>query len=152
MLTDINLHPLSRFMTERYYLDTSIYLDYYQNRTDSYRPLGDFAHRLLATIEERKDQLLISDFLLLELEKHCSKEQVKSIFEIISVKSCVLKVDISSQQRLEAREIAIKRNVAFGDALHAILARDNNATLVSRDKHFLLLLDVSNVKKPEDLI
>jgi len=36
--------------------------------------------------------------------------------------------------------------------LHSILARDNQAVLITRDKHFLKLLDICIIKKPEELI
>lgn len=61
-------------------------------------------------------------------------------------------MDISESQAKEAAILCKQRKVAFGDALHAILARDNNAIMVTRDKHFLGLADIAEVKKPEDLI
>ncbi len=43
--------------------------------------------------------------------------------------------------------------VPFGDAMHAILSRDHEAQLISRDeKDFNKLKDVTIMKKPEDLI
>lgn len=35
---------------------------------------------------------------------------------------------------------------------HVILARDNNAIMVTRDEHFYKLTDIVSVKKPEELI
>ena len=52
----------------------------------------------------------------------------------------------------EADKISKERRVLLGDALHAIIARDNDAILVSQDKHFQLLKDVVYVKRPEQLI
>ena len=62
------------------------------------------------------------------------------------------KVDVSDKQREEAKKIAEEREVPKGDVIHAILARDNNAILISRDKHFQLLKDICEVMKPEDII
>jgi len=42
--------------------------------------------------------------------------------------------------------------VPFFDALHAVLARDNKAIMVTRDKHFDELLDITKYKKPEEII
>ncbi|MBN1376781.1 PIN domain-containing protein [Candidatus Woesearchaeota archaeon] len=49
-------------------------------------------------------------------------------------------------------KISRKINIPKNDVLHAILARDNNAILVTRDKHFYKLAEKIIVKKPEELI
>ncbi len=61
-------------------------------------------------------------------------------------------VEPSNAQAREARSIAKSRNVSFADALYAIIARDNNAIVVTRDAHFLLLTDIAEPRKPEELI
>lgn len=61
------------------------------------------------------------------------------------------KVSISEEQAKEAAVICKKRNVPFGDALHAILARDNKSIMVTRDKHYKKLKDIADIQKPEDL-
>ena len=61
-------------------------------------------------------------------------------------------VEISSIQEKEAASLGRVRKVSFGDALHAVLARDNFAVMVTRDKHFLELMDIVEVRKPEDLL
>lgn len=52
----------------------------------------------------------------------------------------------------EARRLVIQRDVPFGDALHAILARNHEALLVSMDRHFDKLKDVTQAKVPRDLV
>ena len=56
------------------------------------------------------------------------------------------------KQREEAKKIAKERDVPAGDALHAIVARDNDLILVTRDRHFRKLEDISKHYKPEELI
>ncbi|MBI3026645.1 PIN domain-containing protein [Candidatus Woesearchaeota archaeon] len=48
----------------------------------------------------------------------------------------------TEKQREEAKKIAEERNVPAGDALHAIIARDNDLILVTRDSHFRKLEDI----------
>ncbi|MDO8627001.1 MAG: PIN domain-containing protein, partial [Candidatus Diapherotrites archaeon] len=43
------------------------------------------------------------------------------------------------------------KHISKNDVLHAILAKDNNAILVSRDWHFEELRDLVEIKKPEDI-
>ena len=52
----------------------------------------------------------------------------------------------------EADKIIKERNLPLGDVLHTLLARDNNLILVTRDKHFKELTDISKFYKPEELI
>lgn len=48
--------------------------------------------------------------------------------------------------------MANQRDVPLRDALHAVIARDNGAQLVSRDWDFEQLKDITKTKKPEDLL
>ena len=61
------------------------------------------------------------------------------------------KIIINKNQIITAREIKSELNIPFGDALHAIVAKDNDAILITRDKHFLEI-DFIECYKPEDLI
>ena len=51
-----------------------------------------------------------------------------------------------------ARRLSKHMNVSFGDCIHAIVAKDNDAVLVSRDKDFKRLRYIIDVKSPEELI
>ncbi|MFH1849986.1 MAG: PIN domain-containing protein [archaeon] len=64
----------------------------------------------------------------------------------------VMKVIVSKKQSDEAKRLSAERGVPPGDALHAILARDNACILITQDKHFCKLVDVAGSYKPEDLI
>ena len=139
-------------MKQRFYLDTSIWRDYYENRSDSSKQLGRLALQLLLKIIKQDGQIFYSDFVVQELMIKYSKEEISTIFSIIFNLDLLVKVLISKEQAKEAAVLCKKRNVAFGDALHAILARDNKAIMVTRDKHFKKLKDIAEIKKPEDLL
>jgi predicted nucleic acid-binding protein len=79
-----------------------------------------------------------------EVEKYC--------FESLKDLKLLEKVSISGQQVEEARKISRERGIPKGDALHAILGRDNNAVVVTRDNHFELLKDIVKSNKPEEII
>ena len=51
----------------------------------------------------------------------------------------------------EANDLAQKYGVPAQDAMHAILARDNNATLISRDAHFERLSKIVSACLPEEI-
>jgi len=88
--------------------------------------------------------------LIKELETFYSLEQINGLIK--PFEKNLIKVNISKQQMQEAKDIAKKRNLPKGDALHAIIARDSEAILVSRDKHFQKLKDFCIVVKPEEII
>ena len=52
----------------------------------------------------------------------------------------------------EAADLSKKHNIPLGDAVHGVLARDANAVMVTRDRHFRNLEDISKHYKPEELI
>ena len=138
-------------MLEKYYLDSCIWKDYFENRSDRFRPLGDWALELIKKIIKEEGLFIFSDHLIKELEKQYSHEVLDNFFEIIPIQS-IIKVETTEQQAKEAFQIKNKLKIPYGDVLHAIIARDNDAILVTRDKHFYELAQKINVKKPEDLL
>ena len=138
-------------MAEKYYVDTSIWIDLLEDRKGyNNEPLGDFALKLFSLIKAKKSTLIISDLLVRELEGYYTLEEINGM--ILPFQKIIEKVVATKEQRVEARKIAEEKNLPPGDCLHAILARDNNYILITRDKGFKLLEDISNHHKPEELI
>lgn len=137
----------------KYYLDTSIWRDYYENRSDRFRPLGEWAYRLMQIISQNEEHVVFySDLVVRELMIDFSESEIKEIFWIINKTNQLKKIIVDDLQIQEAKKLSRERNVPFADAIHAIAARDNCAILVTRDEHFLLLNDICQSHKPEDLI
>ena len=139
-------------MGKKYYFDTSIWRDYFENRKDNFRPLGEWAFELIKKMVENNDALLYSDVVITELRAYFSEEEVSRIFAIARSENILVKVYPSEKQESEASRLCKMRKIPFNDVLQAILARDNQAVLVTRDKHFLQLNDLADSKKPEELI
>ena len=139
-------------MAQKYYLDTSIWLDYYENRSDNLRPLGEWAFRLLKTIIETDDIVCYSKTTLKEFN-NCGYDE-KTLKEILSIvkPQNLIKIKISAEQFEEGKKISKERNLPLGDVLNAILSRDNELVLVARDRHFEELTDIAMAYKPEELI
>lgn len=137
----------------RYYLDTNIWRDFLEAREDNLKPLGEFAFQFLRYAMTGKHTILCSDMVLEELKLAYSlKEIEKYCFESLKDLKLLETVSISGRQVEEAKRISRERSVPRGDALHALLARDNNAVIVTRDKHFELLKDIVKSNKPEEII
>lgn len=135
----------------QYLVDTSIWVDLYEDRIGySGEPLGDYAFKLLGLIRANKDKITVTDFLIKELEAIYSMEQIRGM--MMPFEDVLSKIISSEKQRSEAKKISAERNIPKGDALHAVMARDCSARLISRDKHFRLLKDVAEHYFPEELI
>ncbi len=138
-------------MTERYYLDTSIWIDIYENRKGyNDEPLGDFAWKLLLRIMGQENKIVITDIVIRELEGYYTLEEINGMMK--PFEKFIEKVFTTSAQRDEARRISRGRNLPNWDVLHTIIARDNNLILITRDKHFLRLDDLTICYKPEEII
>ena len=138
-------------MVERYYLDTSIWMDLYENRRGfNQEPFGDFAWKLLGIIKAKKQTLVISDMLIRELEMNYSIEEINGMMKLFE--DILENITTTRNQRDEAKQIAAERNLPPGDVLHAIIARDHNLILITRNNHFKELVDISQHHKPEELI
>ena len=61
-------------------------------------------------------------------------------------------VHTNKKQIEEVKKIKMTRAVPYRDILHCILARDNEALMVSTDKHFEYLKDIVRTAKPIELI
>ncbi len=131
-------------------MDTAIWRDYFEDRKDGIRPLGEFAFQFLKNCEKEGCMVLYSETVVHELRRDYSDEKIKQVFS--SFEHFLEIVPISNEQYSEAKELtAIKRDSHESDILHSILARDNKAVLVTRDFHFESLQDIVEVKAPEEV-
>jgi len=135
----------------KFYLDTAIWLDVYEDRIDrNGKPLGEYGSRLLYRIVEERHELVLSDITYLELKNKLSDEQINGMLAPFSQHITI--INTNKKQNEESKKIGKERHVPKGDALHAILARDHSLELITRDKHFLALSDICPHNKPEDII
>ena len=138
-------------MEEEYIIDTSIWVDLYEDRKGyNNEPLGNYAFKLLVKIKAKESAIVLTDFLIRELETIYSVAEINGMFK--PFENIIKKIVSTEKQREEAKKIAKERDVPAGDALHVIIARDNNFILVTRDRHFRELEDISKHYKPEELI
>lgn len=134
-----------------FYLDTCIWRDYFEDRKDGIQPLGEFAFQFLKNCEKKEYKILVSDVVIEELKSHYTQEKINEVFS--SFEKFLMKISVSNEQIKEAQKISEKNNEThFNDALHAVLSRDNKATMITRDKHFETLRAIVEVEKPENAI
>ena len=66
-------------MAQKFYLDTSIWRDYSENRSDKYLPLGELALTFINKAIENKNFILYSDFVVEELKIKYDEEEINKI-------------------------------------------------------------------------
>lgn len=139
-------------MAERYLIDTLTWRDYWENRKDRFRPLGEWALDFVKKAMEEGDKIIYTDFTEDELKRDYDEEKIKEVFRVIDKVNLLKKVEVKPNQFREAAKLSKERKVPFGDALHAIVARDIGAIVITRDHHYEELQDIAVSKKPEELI
>ncbi|MBS3145070.1 PIN domain-containing protein [Candidatus Woesearchaeota archaeon] len=131
-----------------YYLDTSIWLDYYEARGKH----GEYIKQFLEKLATSKDIILISDILIKELKNnYLSMDQIHTLLRILRPDH-IKYVFTTKPQRDEARIIARQKNIPKADVLHALLSRDHEAILLTRDRDFEYLTHITSVQRPEEFL
>lgn len=138
-------------MKQKYYIDTCIWIDLYEDRKGyDGELLGEFATIFLFSLLKQQQVLIISKLLIKELKRYYTEEQIEGMFRPFA--GIIEKIAITKQQADEAKHLAEERKIPEGDALHAILARDYHLILVTRDNDFKKIENIAKCYKPEELI
>ena len=133
-------------------LDTCIWRDFYEDRKSmGGDPIGKHASSLLLKIISNRDTIIYSEVIVAELLKDYSNEEVSELLSFLSATGIAERVDITKEERDEAKALCRERKVSFADCFIAIHARNHKAVLVTRDKHFSLLADIIKPVRPEEV-
>ena len=134
-----------------YYFDTSIWIDFFENRDEPNFPKGAMAKKLIEKIMKSDAKILYSNVNLFEFYAFgYSRNDIYSLLEPFN--SILVFVMATEKEKGVAKDLSYKRGIPKRDALHALIARDNRAILVTLDKHFKKLLDITTPNRPQDLI
>ncbi|MBI2452350.1 PIN domain-containing protein [Candidatus Pacearchaeota archaeon] len=132
-------------MKKRFYFDTSIWLDFYEKRGKN----GELTKELINKIIKDEDVVAYSDIVVKELKNiGYSGNEINEMLSVTRVEM----IHIKKEQLEEAKKLASERKIPKGDVLHAISARDSESYLITRDKHFKKLNDITKQHLPEDFL
>lgn len=136
----------------KYYVDTCVWRDYYENRFGQRgKPLGEFAEKFFFKAIKKRDIILFSNLTIKELKTAFSNEEIDEMLGLVSNFGLLKVVELSKNDFIEAQKLAEERTLPFGDVLHAIVSRNNNAVLITQDKHFEKVRDLIAVKLPQEI-
>ena len=135
----------------RFYLDTSIWLDLFEERNEEHLHKYTLIQQLLDKIMQLNGFIVYSKIILNELaDAGYSFYELPILFK--PYRPFLIYVSYNHYHAGKARDLALKRNVPLADAFHALLAREHKAILVSRDRDFKRLRDIIVTKAPEELL
>jgi predicted nucleic acid-binding protein len=118
-----------------YYLDTSIWLDLFEDRDELYLLKTNYAKELLNKIIKENSKIIFTNLIIDEMvDLGYSFYEIEQLFE--PFKNILIQTDYFRTEFGKAKDLAIKRDIPFVDALHAIIARKFKAILITRDHHF----------------
>ena len=134
---------------QKFYLDTNIWLDYFENRSDGLSPLGEFAFQFLKNCITFNCKIYYSNFILFELKNKLSENDFFKNVDFI--KENLVFIESTKDDWNKAQNLNENITLHSADALHLILAKNNDCILITRDKHFDFV-DLIEIKKPEEVV
>lgn len=138
-------------MPEKFLVDTCVWIDFYEGREGfDGRHLGSNAMRMLIWMLNNSAVILLNEAVVRELSKRYSRDEINTMLHPFS--DILGRVWASKEDVAEANSLSSQRNIPFADCLNAVQARNNNALLVSNDRHLLKELpDICKCIRPEDV-
>src|SRR3989344_9066152 len=125
----------------KYYFDTSIWLDLFEDRDEPNTPKGKSATELIRKIIRENESIICSEAVKNEMiALGYSMYEIDDLF--FQYRKIIIFVYSNKKQFGKAKDLSKKRKIPLFDALHAVIARDSRATLITRDAHFKELLDI----------
>lgn len=133
-----------------YYVDSCIWIDYFENRTDGLKPLGEFAFQFFKMCKLTKSKIYFSNLVYAELVGYLSKEKINILLNDFS--KILIFFEYSNTQIASAKKLSNQLDsIHFSDSLHAVIAKNNGCVLVTRDNHFNELYFFVKIVKPEEV-
>lgn len=139
---------------KKVYVDTNVFLDYFLNRSDRLRPLGEFAFSLFKRAFLKEIKIIISDWTLSELESsEASEEDIAAMLDDLKNSGSLKVVKLIEEDRRKARKILKEFGLHTADAIHVALAvRSGAEVLVTRNiKDFVKAENLIESVLPEEI-
>jgi len=138
-------------MKKSYYFDTSIWLDFLEDRNEPNLPKSDWVMKLIQKTIKENDTILFSNLNMLELVNlDYTRYEITEILR--SLKPIIKMVFTTPKEVKRAKDLSSKRSVPKADALHSLIARNYKSILVTLDHDFNQLQDISKPYRTNELI
>jgi predicted nucleic acid-binding protein len=116
----------AKTMSRLIYCDTNVYIDYFLDRRDRLRPLGELAQSLFRRTFDCEFSIVVSDLILLELKNQGCIPSAYSLMNQLYLCGKLMLVEAVKDDKI----IAQKLDAHFSDAMHAAIAHRAGATCI----------------------
>lgn len=128
-------------------------MDYFENRIDKIRPLGEFAFQLIKRTLQCEFKIILSNLVIDELKFNGAGSKIKELTDELKKSNKLVYTEESENDDQKARELKQKFKTPLNDTKHIILAKRMGADfLVTRNiKDYGELQNLVKIKLPENL-
>lgn len=133
-------------------MDSNIFLDLWWDRESGLEPLGVFAKQFFDAARACKYALIVSSSTLTEIELNFDRPGVVKEFFAGFEALGKLRVVTARQDLIDtAKGMRGLDGIPVHDRVHALIAKEEGVTIITRDKHFERLGTIAPSMSPEDL-
>lgn len=119
------------------YIDTNVYLDYFENRNYGLRPASEFAFSLFRRTISCEFRIVVSDKLLEELKRFVDTEKILDLFDKLRRFDKIVEIKLNRGIKLDASRISKNGLIHYSDALHYSIALNAGAeAIITNDRQF----------------
>ena len=138
-------------MSRLIYIDTNVYLDLIENRTDRFRPLGEIAGQLIQRALDCEFTIIISSVVVDEIKYNGYYKDFLVLFNDLKDKNKIIYTEETYKDRVYADELKNLRRTPFKDTCHTVIAARMKAeVLITRNlKDFQNFLDIIEIISPD---
>ena len=138
------------------YVDTCVFLNYwldeYGKHVEQY--FSHYANEFFKKVLDCKYEIVISNFVVKEVSKvlRISEHEAIPYFDEFTSSGKLEIHKVSERQAEFAYELQNKKGLHFGDAIHAAVAVDHGAPIVTRNiKDFVKVKNIAKAYRPEQM-
>ncbi|MFH1774545.1 MAG: PIN domain-containing protein [Methanobacteriota archaeon] len=137
----------------RLYIDADVWLNFWQDEMLGLIPASHYAEELLDKALRMKWIIVISGVVKEEiLKKKIALADLEEKLDRLRQVNLLEEIEAEKEDVELSKRIIRERGLHFPDSLHAALAIRAKAIIVTRTKHFELVKNLVEVRKPEDLL
>ena len=144
-------------MSEKYYLDACIWINYFKKEGDASKglPYWKILELFLDFVIATKATIYVSTIVLKELNYVLSKEEYETAEKLFAEQDIVVRTSTFPEEYDLAREYEMEDSsrISFYDYLHTAISKCRSYVLITRDKDLLLFAKKHvTTFKPEELL
>ncbi len=136
------------------YIDADVWLNFWQDEMLGLLPASHYAEELLKKANREGWTVVVSDLVKEEVfDKNVLPADFDARLLELRIGGLIEEVEVEEKDDVLAGRLRRERGLHLSDALHAALAIRTKSAIVTRNiKHFKLVEDLVEVRKPEDLL